>query len=75
MTAVPAYNGPTVQQIRQEMDNNSIKLAQIKAILDSMDIPTVAEIRTEIDNNSTKLQQISDKQSDALTKTDYLALS
>jgi hypothetical protein len=75
LTATPTYNGPTVVQIRQEMDNNSVKLAQIKAILDSMDIPTAAEIRTEIDNNSTALQNIADKQSDALTKTDYLALS
>jgi len=75
LTATPTYNGPTVQQIRQEMDDNSVKLAQIKAILDSMNIPTTVEIRQEIDTNSTVLQQIADKQSDALTKTDYLALS
>lgn len=75
LTATPAYNGPSVAQIRQEMDANSVKLAQIKAILDSMDIPTAIDIRTEIDTNSTKLQDIVNKQADALTKTDYLALS
>lgn len=32
--------GATAIQIRQEIDNNSTKLAQIKAILDSMVIPT-----------------------------------
>jgi hypothetical protein len=33
----------TAVQIREEMDVNSIKLAQIKAIVESMDIPTPAQ--------------------------------
>ena len=43
LTQAPAYNGPTVTQIREEMDSYSAKLAQIKAIVESMDIPTPAE--------------------------------
>lgn len=74
LTAAPTYNGPTAVQIRQEMDANSIKLAQIKAILDSMNIPTVVQIRQEMDANSTKLEEISNKTDDALTKTEFLAL-
>lgn len=35
--------GPTASQIRQEIDNNSIKLNQIKSILDSMTIPTASD--------------------------------
>jgi hypothetical protein len=35
--------GPTAVQIREEMDANSFKLAQIKAIVESMDIPTPAQ--------------------------------
>lgn len=49
---------PTVAEIRVEMDTNSVKLAQIKAIMDSMVIPTVQQIRTEIDTNSTQLANI-----------------
>lgn len=65
---------PTVEDIRNEMDANSIKLLQIKAILDSMDVPTTVQIRQEIDTNSTKLEEISNKQDEALTKTEFLAL-
>lgn len=36
-------SGPTAAQIRQEIDNNSTKLIQIKAILDTIDIPTSLE--------------------------------
>lgn len=43
LTSNPAYNGPSVAQIRAEMDSNSVKLAQIKALIESMDIPTTAE--------------------------------
>ena len=75
LTASPTYNGPSAAQIRQEMDEYSIKLAQIKAILDSMNIPTPVEIRQEIDTNSTALQDIATKQGDALTKNDFIALS
>lgn len=53
-------SAPTVQQIRQEMDSNSTKLADIKST---------------VDTNATTLQQISIKQDDALTKGDFLALS
>lgn len=66
---------PSVEEIRNEMDVNSIKLQQIKAILDSMNIPTTIQIRQEMDSNSTKLQEISNKQDQALTRNDYLALS
>ena len=65
---------PTVEDIRNEMDTNSIKLLQIKAILDSMTVPTTVQIRQEIDANSTKLQEISTKQDQALTKGDFIAL-
>lgn len=43
LTVVPAYNGPSVSQIRSEMDTNSVKLAQIKALIESMNIPTSAQ--------------------------------
>lgn len=36
-------SGPTAVEIRQEIDTNSVKLTQIKAILDSMDVPTAVE--------------------------------
>lgn len=62
----------TAVEVRQEMDANSVKLAQIKAILDSMHIPTAVEIRQEMDNNSSKLTNIDNNM---LTKTDYIALS
>jgi len=76
---------PSVQEIRQEMDANSSKLIQISAntaqivantnLIPSLPTPpTAVQIRTEIDSNSTKLQQISDKQDQALTKGDFLAL-
>ena len=38
-------------------------------------VPSAEQIRQEIDANSTKLQQIADKQNEALTKNDYIALS
>lgn len=43
LTVAPAYSGPTAVQIRDELDINSVKLAQIKAIVESMNIPTPAE--------------------------------
>ena len=43
LTEAPAYSGPTAIQIREEIDVNSLKLAQIKAIVESMDIPTSAQ--------------------------------
>lgn len=66
---------PTAVEIRQEMDVNSTKLISIKDKVDTLNNgPTVQQIRQEIDTNSTKLADIADKQSDALTKTDFLAL-
>lgn len=46
---------PTVQQIRAEMDDNSVKLA---AILAKPDAATPIQIRQELDSNSTKLSTI-----------------
>jgi hypothetical protein len=43
-------SGPTAIEIRQEIDSNSIKLAQIKAILDSLNIPTSNENATAVWN-------------------------
>ena len=65
---------PSAQDIRIEMDTNSIKLIQIKAILDSLPAPTAEEIRQEIDNFSTKLQDIYERQGNALTRNEFLAL-
>jgi hypothetical protein len=36
-------SGPTAAEIRQEMDSNSVKLIQIKALIESLDIPTATE--------------------------------
>lgn len=41
---------PTAVQIRQEIDSNSVKLAQMKAILDSINIPTASENATAVWN-------------------------
>lgn len=67
-------NGPTAVEIRQEIDANSIKLELIKTILETMTIPTVIQIRQEIDANSTKLVEISNKQDEALTRNEFIAL-
>lgn len=40
--------GATASAVRQELDANSTKLAQIKALLDSMQIPTSAEITSAV---------------------------
>lgn len=50
---------PTVTQIRQEMDSNSVKLGQIKALLDSIDIPTPGENASAVWN--TPINTITDK--------------
>jgi hypothetical protein len=38
-----SVNPPTATEIRVEMDANSVKLAQIKAIMDSMVVPTASQ--------------------------------
>lgn len=45
-------SAPTAAQIRQEIDNNSTKLAQIKIILDSINIPTAPENADAVWNKS-----------------------
>lgn len=40
---VSGSTGPTVTEIRQEMDNNSVKLSQIKALIESLEVPTASE--------------------------------
>lgn len=54
---VNLYNAPTVQEIRQELDNSSTQLAYLVA----NGPPTAAAIRAEIDTNSTQLAAITAK--------------
>ena len=49
-------SGPTVTQIRQEIDTNSTKLAQIQTSVGAL--PTALQNRLEMDSNSAKLAQI-----------------
>jgi antitoxin component HigA of HigAB toxin-antitoxin module len=53
---------PTVAQIRQEMDANSTKLANLDVAvstrLATASVPTVVQIRQEMDANSTKLANL-----------------
>jgi hypothetical protein len=48
VTSAGGGSGPTSSQIRQEIDNNSVKLAQIKLLIESLDIPTVQETATAV---------------------------
>jgi hypothetical protein len=52
VTSAGGGSGPTAAQIRQEIDNNSTKLIQIKAILDSIDIPTPTENAAAVWNST-----------------------
>lgn len=52
-------NVPTVAEITSNIDLNSIKLAQIKAILDSMDVPTAIETADAVWNKP--ISEITDK--------------
>jgi hypothetical protein len=74
-------SGPTATQIRQEMDANSTKLANLDSTVSSRlaasayiaptTPPTAAQVRAEIDTNSTQLAAIKTK-TDALN-TDRLS--
>ena len=68
-TGAVKTNSPTVVQIRQELDTNSLKLANLDATISSRMAtfsytapttpPTVVQIRQELDTNSIKLLSIS----------------
>lgn len=42
--------GASATELRQEMDNNSVKLAQIKSLIESLDFPTAQETSTAVWN-------------------------
>lgn len=57
--SVDGLTVPTATEIRQEIDNNSIKIQAIKAKTDTLvNGPTAVEIRQEMDANSTNLDAI-----------------
>ena len=69
---VSSVSGANTQQIRNEL---SVELGRIDVAISTRSNANTVQIRQEIDTNSTKLQEISDKQDDALTTNEFIALS
>jgi hypothetical protein len=70
-----AYNGPTAAQIRSEIDASSVKLQQIKSLIDSLVVPSAVDIRNEIDTNSTKLNTVVANQTTILNAIQNVSVS